>query len=226
MKDVTPTLCHWERRKEFGFFKAFWESLKLSLLEPSRFFETVPTQGDYTSPIIYGMLCSSIGILFATFYQLLFQSLAVVFQLIFHQPLGELMLGTGVYVVIAIATVLAAPVASFVNLFLYSGVYHLFLWMLGGNKKGYEATFRAYAYSQGPQLLQIIPLFGSFVTFIWQYVILIIGFKKLHQTSTGQAVAAAFLPLVLICGLTVLAILGIVFLIIFIIGTAAHQGRI
>ena len=94
--------------------------------------------------------------------------------------------------------------------------------MLGSGRNKYEATFRVYAYAQGPQLLQIVPFVGTLAALVWQYVILVVGFKKLQNASTAQAVGAALLPFVLICGLTFFAIFVIVILIVLI---AAAIGR-
>lgn len=217
---------HWEARKQIGFFKGFWESLKQSLFDPQRFFDGVPPTGGYESPLIFGIICLSFGMICSTLYQFAFQGLVFLFGLLTHQGAGELFLGTGLYLAIAVGAIVFSPIGSFIHLFLYSTIYHLFLWMVGGNKRGYEATFRAFAYSQGPQVLQIIPFLGSFATFIWQMVLMVIGFKKLHQASTGQAVAAALLPLVLICALTFLLIGGMVFLIVWIVSGGQIPHRI
>jgi hypothetical protein len=218
------TEFHWENRNQVGFFRGFWESVKLSMVEPQRFFGSVPAGGDYVNPLLYGMICICIGFIFSAFYQVLFQSFGVFLGLLTHQPPREIAFGFGASVAIAAAIVVSSPVAAFIHLFLYTAVYHLFLWILGGNRKGFEATFRAFAYSQGPQLLQIIPFLGSLATFIWHIVLFIIGLKKLHQASTGQAVATVFLPLVLLCGLTFLLIAGIVALAVFVVAAAHHRG--
>lgn len=211
---MNQNLIHWEQREQMGFFKAFWESLKLSMLEPSRFFDSVPAQGGYTSPLIFGMICISLGIFFSTLYQLLFQGFGAFLQYLVDLPMREVVMSAGFSMIVGVGVLIASPISSLVNLFLCSGIYHLFLLLLGSGKNRYEATFRAYAYAQGPQLLQVIPLLGSLAAIVWQYVILVIGFKKLHQASTGQALGAALLPLLLICGLTFLAVIVILFLVV------------
>jgi hypothetical protein len=144
--------------------------------------------------------------------------------LLTHQPPREIALGFGASVAIAAAIVISSPVAAFVHLFLYTAIYHLFLWMVGGNRKGFEATFRAFAYSQGPQLLQVIPLLGALATFVWHIVLFIFGLKKLHQASTGQAVATVFLPIVFLCGFTFILVVGIVALVVFLVAAAHHRA--
>lgn len=219
---MNQSLIHWEQRQNIGFFRAFWESLKLSMLEPSRFFDSVPRQGGFTHPLIFGLICMSAGIVFSTLYQFVFQGFSVLLQYIASSPVKDIMTSTGITLIIGVGAIIASPISSFINLFLFSGIYHLFLMMLGSGQNRYEATFRVYAYSQGPQLLQIIPLVGTFATLIWQYVLLVIGFKKLQNASTVQALGAALLPLVLVCGLTFFAIFFIAILILLLVSAVAR----
>lgn len=215
-------LTHWEQRENFGFFKAFWETLKLSMLEPSRFFDAVPIQGGYTHPLLYGLICFSLGMVFSVFYQIVFNGFGALLQYIAQLPMQEVMMSTGFSMMMGVGMLIASPISALINLFLYSGIYHLFLWMLGDGRNRYEATFRVYAYAQGPQLLQIIPLVGTLAMLVWHYVILVIGFKKLQQASTGQALAAALLPLVLLCGLTMFVIGLIAMIVIMLVAYLGH----
>ncbi len=221
---MNPTLIHWEQKEQVGFFRAFWESLKLSMLEPSRFFDSVPMRGGYSNPLLYGLICISLGVVFSTFYQWVFNGFGALLQYVANLPMKEVMMSTGFSMMLGVGMLVASPISALINLFLYSGIYHLFLMMLGDGRNRYEATFRAYAYAQGPQLLQLIPFVGALVAMVWQYVILVIGFKKLQQASTGQALAAALLPLVLICGLTFFAIFVIVLLVVLVAMAVGHHS--
>jgi len=214
---------HWENRKQVGFFRGFWESLKQSLFDPGKFFEAVPSGGDYVSPLLFGMICIAIGFVFSALYQVLFQGFGMLVGVLLHQPPREIALGFGATLFIAAAIVISSPVAAFIHLFVYSGVYHLFLWMLGGNRRGFEATFRAFAYSQGPQILQVIPLVGTFITFVWHMILFVIGLKKVHGATTGQALGTALLPLILLCGFTFLLVAGVIALIVFLVAATGHQ---
>jgi hypothetical protein len=197
----------WERRKEIGLFKAYWSTVKKSLSDPTKFFDSVPGEGGLESPLIYGMISVCVGIVFTVLYQVLFQSLGLFAQMMMAHS-RELMFGAGLYGAIALGMVLGSPILAFIDLFIYSGILHLFVMMVGANKKGFEATFRAYAYSQGMQLLRVVPILGSLAGLVWFYILYIHGLKKLQSCTTGKAAAAAFLPLVLCCGLMILLIFG------------------
>jgi hypothetical protein len=214
-------ILDWERRKEIGWIKAYWATVKQSLFDPMKFFESVPAQGGLESPLIYGMISICVGIIFTALYQLLFQSFGFFFQLLVHRT-KEMVLGAGLYGTIALVMVLSSPIQAFIHLFLYSGILHLFVMMVGGNKKGFEATFRAFAYSQGMQLFQVVPFVGPLAGLIWFFILYIQGLKKLQSCSNGQAAAAAFLPLVLCCGLMFILILGIAVLLGSFIASTQH----
>ncbi len=207
----THSLVDWENRKEIGFLNGFIRSLKKSLFEPSAFFRSVSPEGDYTNPLFYALICLTLGSLPTIFYGLFFESLNLL-QPILHRASYNLVLSP----FIALVTVMIIPVIGFFHLFVYSAVYHLFLWMVGGNKKGYEATFRAFAYAQGPQFFQIVPLIGPFIAIVWSYVLLVIGFREVQGISTGKSLFATLLPLLILFSLLILLVIVVVILVMVI----------
>jgi len=208
----------WEKRNELGFFKAFWETFKLSLTEPSRFYENLPTSGGYESPIYYALISMSLGMIAGTLYQLFFQAFFGLAGLAVNHSMPEFALSTGFYLVIAALSIVVAPIASFIHLFFQAGVYHLFAWLLGADRKGFEASFRVVAYSQGPQLFLMIPVLGGLLALVWQYVLLVIGFRKLQQATLAQSLGVVFLPIVLMCAFMAFFVGAIAALVILAIG--------
>jgi hypothetical protein len=104
------------------------------------------------------------------------------------------------------------PIIIVIVLFIWSGIVHLFLMMLGGHKQstsGYEGTFRAVSYAQVAAVAQIVPFVGPFIAGIWGLVLQILGVARLHRTSTGKAVGAVLLPIVLccLCGIALFALM-------------------
>ncbi len=96
--------------------------------------------------------------------------------------------------------VISSPLWVLVSVFIRAAILHLMLIIVGGNRHGWDATFRAVGYSAGPQLFAIIPWCGDVVSFFWQMVLIIIGARELHETTTGRVVLAVILPFVLCCG--------------------------
>lgn len=99
------------------------------------------------------------------------------------------------------ATIILLPLFIVIALFIGSGIIHLCLMIVGGANKPFETTFRVLAFSQGSAgPLQIIPLCGGLISGIWALVCNCIGLARAHETDTGRAVLAVFLPLIVCCG--------------------------
>jgi hypothetical protein len=73
--------------------------------------------------------------------------------------------------------------------------------IVGGANHSFETTFRVLAFSQGSAgPLQIIPICGGLISGVWALVCNCIGLARAHETDTGRAVLAVFLPLIVCCG--------------------------
>ena len=73
--------------------------------------------------------------------------------------------------------------------------------IVGGANQSFETTFRVFAFSQGSAgPLQMIPICGGLIAGVWALVCNCIGLARAHETDTGRAVLAVFLPLIVCCG--------------------------
>ena len=98
---------------------------------------------------------------------------------------------------------LLAVVGAFGSLFISGSLTHLFVRAFGG-RKGYGNTMKAFAYGETPVLLfGWIPFVGMLL-WIWTLVLDIVGIRQLHEISTGRAVGAVLL------GIVILVIIGVV----------------
>ena len=88
---------------------------------------------------------------------------------------------------------------------LLSGLWiHLWAYIFGA-RKGIEQTFKAVFYGFTPlALFSWIPFIGI-IFGIWSVILEIIGLKTLHGMSTGRAVAALVVPLVIVIGILLAA---------------------
>jgi hypothetical protein len=108
----------------------------------------------------------------------------------------------------SIALVVLLPVFIVIGLFIGSAIVHLCLMIVGGAYKSFETTFRVVAFSQGSTgPLQIIPVCGGLIAGVWALVVNCIGLARAHETSTGRAVLAVLLPLVVCCGAAILLLI-------------------
>ena len=103
---------------------------------------------------------------------------------------------------ITVFTLLSAVVSEVVSVFIEHGVLQL-----SGARPRFATTLRAHALSMSPYLVGLVPFCGALICPFWAVALRVSAFKALHGTTTGPAVLAAVLPLLLIIGLSVLPFL-------------------
>lgn len=185
----------WEHRQERGFFNAFIETLAMVLTKPDLAFRTMKTEGGLAEPLIYALIGGCVGGIVSLLLSLGLQSMGLFAGQ--RDTFGALA-GIGVG---SIALIVLVPVFIVIVLFIGAAIVHLCLMIVGGANKPFEATFRVLAFSQGSTgPLQIIPVCGGLIAGVWALVVNCIGLARAHETTTGRAVLAVFLPLVVCCG--------------------------
>jgi len=198
----------WENREQLGFFRAIWETMKGVLINPIQTFAEMRTAGGIGKPILYAIILGSIGGIIGIIWQGLFSTLNLMLELEIAKYVAN--------VAYLIFMAICMPLLVIIGLFISSGIAHLFLIIVGGANKGFETTFRVFAYTNGSvALFQIVPFCGGIVSGIWGLVCNIIGLKEAHETTTGKAVLAILLPAlvaIFCCGGAILlaVILGII----------------
>jgi len=185
-----------------GFISAFFKTTRDALFSPSRFFKKVGSGEGYLSAMIYGLICGIIGSGGALVWQW--------YLLSKWFPVKQFSdVASSIYMMLLIILV---PLAIIFSLFLGSIVTHVCLMIVGGNKKGFQTTFRAVSYAFSGNLFAIIPFIGSTIGALYFLILTIIGLRESHTISTGKAVLAVFLPLIVGIGLAVLAMTFVPFL--------------
>src|SRR5215475_7350967 len=185
----------WEHRQERGFFNAFIETLTMVLTRPAEAFSVMKREGGLGEPLIYGLIGGCAGGIVSFLFSMGFQSIGL-----FADKNNSLaaMAGMGIG---SAAMIILLPLFIVIGLFIGSAIVHLCLMMVGGSNQSFETTFRVLAFSQGSTgPLQIIPLCGGVISGVWALVCNCIGLARAHETDTGRAVLAVFLPLIVCCG--------------------------
>jgi hypothetical protein len=157
-------------------------------------------------PLVFAIVCGSIGTIFAVFYQLAFMILGMgmggMFQGMEDVPMGAMPMS--VILGIGVAIMILSPLFILIGLYIVSAIMHLFLMVVRASGGGFEATFRVMGYATAAQLFNIIPLVGGFISGIWALVLMIIGLPKAHQTGVGRVIVAIFvIPILLVILLSV-----------------------
>jgi hypothetical protein len=190
----------WEDRGRLGFVAALIETTQRVLTRPSEFFASMPVVGGIGSPLLYGVLVGTLGVVVAALYREIFQAL-VGSTFAGLASSGELrrvmpfvMGGMGI-----VLQVVFAPIFVTLGLFIGTVIVHVFLLMLGGARRGFEASLRVVCYSEAAAVINIIPLCGGLLSGVYCLVLIIIGLAQAHGIGKGTAAAAVLLPLVLLC---------------------------
>jgi hypothetical protein len=168
-----------------------FETVKKVLLEPEPTFNGADKQIGIGPSMIFGISLGVAGAMIGQLYQLAFGS--ALGKLAGNDAVAESMTSNLVMLVVM-------PVLIVILLFVWAGIVHVCLMMVGGANRGFEATFRACAYGTGAVApMQLVPFVGGMVGGIWGLVVEIIGLRELHGTTSGKAAAAVLVPIFACC---------------------------
>ncbi|MCI0410639.1 MAG: YIP1 family protein [Acidobacteria bacterium] len=220
--ETGPAGIPWEDRSRLGFLNALLATLRLCLSDPTRFFSDLPKRENLGSAIQYLLLLTWLGALGGILWSWVLKP----FQLAFLKSLGmnapEQSWAGGMEGLITVVVAVMIPILVLITTFIWTGIVHVFLWILGGAKEGYEATLRVYAYSRGSTaLFEWIPVCGGLVAFIWSLILQIIGLSRVHEIGGGKAALAVLLPLALCCVIIAAIVLAFLGAIMALLGISA-----
>lgn len=190
----------WEDRGRIGFVAALVETTQNVLMRPSSFFASMPVTGGIGGPLLYGIVVGTLGVIVAALYGEVFQVLmgstfaGLAGNSELRRVMPFLMGGVGL-----VLQVVFAPIFVILGLFVVTAIVHVFLLMLGGAARGFEATFRVMCYAAATSVIRVIPLCGDFIVAVYFLVVAIIGLAAAHGIGKGTAAAAVLLPLVVLC---------------------------
>jgi hypothetical protein len=198
MKPIPATAGEvpFEARERYGgFLGALWETWREACFSPGTLFEKVGQSEETGSPIVFAIICGSLGTIIMLGLQMGWQGAMMGIPGGARQAMGGMALTTGSFIVMAVLM----PLFILVGLFIGAGILHLCLMICGGARKGFNTTLRVLCYAQSAQVFGVIPCCGGIIAGIWALVLEIIGLAKAHETDTWRAVLAVFLP-VIVCG--------------------------
>jgi hypothetical protein len=195
----------WEARDRIGFASAFAETTGQVLLRPTAFFRAMPVVGGLGSPLLYAVVAGWIGLAAAALYQAVWVSIMGPSMLPFGLDRPELAAALSFMEswVGVVAQLVFGGVSVVISVFVASAILHVALLVLGGARRGFEATFRVVCFAQATMLLLVVPVFMipfcGLVGVVWCLVLYAIGLAEAHQIGRAQAVAAVLAPVLLAC---------------------------
>ena len=206
-----PPPLPWEDRQRLGFLNALVETIKLLVTAPGEAYRRAKEKGDLLSPLLFAVIVGWAMAIIGQLWSLAFKStwITLLPAELRHQ-IGPMLATSAIGFVM---TVILAPILIVVGLFIWSGIVHLCLMMVGGTNNstaGFEGTFRAASYAQVASLAQVVPVAGGIIGMVWGIVLQVIGLATVHKTSQGKALMAVLIPIALccVCIAAVIAIAG------------------
>jgi hypothetical protein len=191
----------WEHRQERGLFNAFVETLVMVLTKPGEAFTVMKREGGLGEPLIYALIGGCLGGIVSLLFSLGLRSVGFFADHDTFAAMGGMGVGSAAFIVLI-------PLFIVIGLFIGGAIVHLCLMIVGGANQSFETTFRVIAFSQGSTgPLQMIPICGGLIAGVWALICNCIGLARAHETDTGRAVLAVFLPLIVCCGGVLLIVL-------------------
>jgi hypothetical protein len=207
-----PSPVPWERRSELGTWPALVETVKLVLFDPQRFFANLrydSAEGVHLYFFLTAVVPQMLGTLL---FQLSgaqrqqFEQLQRVYEQAGQEEAArgiaeaarvvESLSGPGVVA----AVLLLLPPITFASLYLFAGLAHGILLLLGKAQGDFTATLKVFAYSGTPGLFSILPSCGPLLYWGWATVLQIMGLAPAHRATAGTAAVAVFgFHFVLLC---------------------------
>jgi hypothetical protein len=185
----------WENREQIGFFKAFFHTVSLLITRPGEAFTMMRVEGGLMDPLLFGLIGGCAATVVSIFFQVLLESIP---NYPSHSEAFNLF-GLAPWVMASIYAAVS-PVSVLLWLFIGSAILHLCLMLVGGANRSFEATLRVVSYASGAgNLFSMIPVCGWLIAIIYLIVLACIGLTRAHQTTTGKALLAIFLPMFVCC---------------------------
>lgn len=176
----------------------FSEKVKGFLLEPSKTFDA--TKGENLNEAI--KYYAVIAAIYSAIFAILLAFVGTLFgSMMGGRNLGMLM-GAGAGAGAAIIFFVLFMILAIIGAFISGAILHIFVYIVGG-RKGISQTIKAVMYGSTPGLLLgWIPIIG-FIAGIWSLVLEILGIRQLQELTTGRAILAVLIPIIIIVVLTI-----------------------
>ena len=189
-------LSPWERRASTGMFPAVVETIKGAVFRPTSFFSSINAVGGHTAALGYGVLVGTI-------FSIIGQGIGLIINLALGAMMNAPSEQVTMQITFAVVFMALAPLLMVIYLYIGSGLAHLGLMIIGGNAKGFDATFRTYCFCVSANIFVVIPFIGGIIAGLWAIVIQIIGLREMQGISTGKAAFAVLWILLvgIVCGL-------------------------
>ncbi len=175
--------------------RSFPATVRRVLLEPVNFFRNMARADSLWNPLVFAVACALISLLL-TYLALPLAPFArggeglsgLLAEISGRSP-------TSVAALILVV-LLFAPLFVVLGLYVGAVIYQVLVRIFAGrDNAGFDATLRVYAYTSAVGLLSWVPVVG-YAAGLYGFFLTFLGFREVHGTTTGRALAVILVPLV------------------------------
>lgn len=190
--------------------RAFWQTTKLVMWSPTRFFRTPPSDTGFGSSLLFGALAVTVAHIGVA----LLVGIALVGSGVFlafagsnaARDAGEMTtagasmacMGLGY----AFIMVIQAPIYGLIVSLIAASIEHLGLIFFKSRQASFEDTWRASSYANAAYILWWIPMCGSMLTPFWVAANEVVALRETHRAKNDRVA-------IVVIGWRVLFVLGI-----------------
>jgi hypothetical protein len=208
--------------KSKDFFTGLLETLKLVLFQPTTFFRNYkldnPIGRSLLFAVIIGWFAAIVDIIWGmvinrsmfTYFKENFSKFEEYFPELEGFDFSQFESVGAWESLQSIIGIIIAPFMVLLFVFIFAGLFHLFLMMVKGANKNFETTINIVAYGMAASIFKVLPFCGQLVYYVYWVILSIIGLTETHKTDSWKAVFAVIAPFLLCC----LCCVMVVFLIV------------
>jgi hypothetical protein len=197
----------WEDKSR-GLFGRWWGTVKEVLLN-GRAFHGASAQSDDPWPsVTFAMTTGAfVGLVQGLFVAILYGAIGGIGALGVGSKGGRGAGGGaavfGVLAAMGIAAAILMPIfyviGGLVVPWIFGGLNHLALAMLGGTSRAYSSTVRITGYTTAAWVSLCVPGVGGLIAIVLIVMSMALGLDETHKSGMGKAIAAAIIPFILVC---------------------------
>lgn len=175
----------WQRRKDLGFIKALWRTIKQVLSSPSDFFQNLEITDSFLDPLFFYLFIS----IFANAAGFLLWVFMTEKQ---HDWLTYLFM-----------ILVAIPSIAILNILFMTFLLHFLIKWFNGTG-GIKNTFNIVAYGGAANIFHALPFLGGFlaivITFFWTMAVYSFGIRKIYRFSNKKSFFLTISVILIIAG--------------------------
>lgn len=176
---------------ETGFPGSLVATFLASVTVPVRLFRAVDPGVPFVRPLLYYLVLSVASALFSTLWGMTGSGPALPPEL--TEALGYDLMGDGGGGWHLLDFFLS-PFVALLALGVSMVVVHPFIRLFTESRRPISETGRVFCYAAGPGVLTIVPWVGGIAAAVGSLVLVVIGLRERHDTTTGRALAAVLVP--------------------------------